>query len=136
MTCLTIGCGSYYSIRKLHNNYIYNFIIITSAGCGVPAFRCRLWNRDGGLAVVSLQLHLHCDGLLILLTQAFLLGPKDKHTNKQTHIKHMHRGNETCVRFTCGHILATVRMGLLIHTPTSRLTSPLPSHHTLQCVML
>lgn len=46
----------------------------------VPGFISWLWNRDGGLAVMSLQLHLHCDGLLILLTQTqLLLSPENKY---------------------------------------------------------
>lgn len=45
----------------------------------VPGLISWLWNRDGGLAVVSLQLHLHCDGLLILLTHTqLLLSPEKK----------------------------------------------------------
>lgn len=41
-----------------------------------------MWDGDGGLAVVSLQLHLHCDGLLILLTHTLLQGPEGTNTQK------------------------------------------------------
>lgn len=49
----------------------------------VPGFIRRLWDRDGGLAVVSLQLHLHRDGLLVLLahTQLLLSPGKQKQNN-------------------------------------------------------
>lgn len=49
-----------------------------------PGFISRLGNRDGGFAVVSLQLHLHCDGLLVLLTQTqLLLSPENKNNTSQ-----------------------------------------------------
>lgn len=46
-------------------------------------------NRDIGLAVVSFQLHLHCDGLLILLTHMqLLLGPENKYNSPSVTGKH------------------------------------------------
>lgn len=46
-------------------------------------------NRDIGLAVVSFQLHLHCDGLLILLTHTqLLLGPENKYNSPSVTGKH------------------------------------------------
>lgn len=48
---------------------------------GVPGFGWRLRNGEGGLAVVSLQLHLDPDGLLVLLADAqLLLGPDHRQT--------------------------------------------------------
>lgn len=72
------GC----TVKVLPHHWKINHSVeqgVRQCAVGVPGFRWWLWSRDGGLTVMSLQLHFHCDSLLILLTHTqLLLSPENK----------------------------------------------------------